>query len=430
LFDPTRPVPVPLDSRSRIAVALALAFTAVVGVASVNPDPEAPIPLTTVESLPLPALAGATGHPDESVVVWDVLGRGDTLFVALARLGILDPAAAQHLRHARDARPFVDAAPGTLLRAVRTGEGMMLELAYISAAGRTFVMTRDGDKFRVTRDDAPARQDVALRTGPVGPSIFKSFADAGVPRTVADQVIRIFSRQFDLHAVAGEIERFAVVFDRQTHGLSERPGRVLGVELVRAGKPYRAFWFAPEGGGRGDYFGPEGFSLEREFLPAPLEYTEITSWFGVSRQIGRRWQSAHPGIDYAAPIGTPVHATADGTVEFLGAQGGYGNLVVLKHRATLSTYYAHLHGFAEGLVPGTRVRQGELVGYVGRTGWATGPHLHYELRVDDKPVNPEEHVPVAEALSDPERIARFRQATAPLAAKLDLLGVGPLARFE
>ena len=423
-------MPILLPTRSNVAVAVALALTAVVGVASVNPDLEAPQALTTVESLSLPALAAGTSDADESVVVWDVLGRGDTLFVALARLGVLDPAAEQYLRRAREARPFVEAAPGALLRAVRTGDGAMLELAYTSSAGRSFVLSRDGEKFRVTRDNAPARQDVELRTGPVGRSIFKSFADAGVPRNVADQVIRIFSRQFDLHAAAGEIERFAVVYEKHTHGLSERPGRVLGVELVRAGKSYRAFWFAPDRNGQGDYFGPEGFSLEREFLPAPLEYTEITSWFGVSRQIGRRWQAAHPGIDYAAPIGTPVHATADGTVEFLGVQGGYGNLVVLKHRGTLSTYYAHLNGFAEGVAPGTRVRQGELLGYVGRTGWTTGPHLHYELRVDDKPVNPEEHVPVAEALADPERIERFRAGTAPLAAKLDLLGVGPLARFE
>jgi murein DD-endopeptidase MepM/ murein hydrolase activator NlpD len=345
-------------------------------------------------------------------------------------MGVIDPAAEQFLRRAREARPLVEAATGTVLRAVRTGNGDLLELAGTNAAGRTFVMTRDGERYRVTRDDTAPEVRLELRSGPVGNSIFRSFAEAGVPRTVADQVIRIFSRQFDLHRVAGEIDRFAVVYEHRVTGLESRPGRLLGVELVRECKPYRAFWFATGPNGQGDYFGPEGFSLEREFLPAPLEYTEVTSWFGVSRQIGRRFQQAHPGIDYAAPIGTPVHATADGTVDFLGVQGGYGNLVILKHRGTLSTYYAHLNGFAEGLKAGSRVRQGELLGFVGRTGWTTGPHLHYELRVDDQPVNPEEYVAVAEALSDPDRIGRFRAETGPIAAKLDLLGVGPLARFQ
>jgi murein DD-endopeptidase MepM/ murein hydrolase activator NlpD len=420
----------PHHPRSRLAVAGALALTAVVGVASVNPDATAPPALTTVEALALVPASVMVPDADESVLVWDVLSRGDTLFMALSRLGVLDPEADRFLRRAREAKPLVDAAPGAMLRAVRTGTGMLLELAHTTAAGRTFVLSRDGGTFRVTRDDAPARRDLQMRAGSVGPSIFRSFADAGVPREVANQVIRIFSQQFDLHVVADEIERFAVVYERQVNGLSDRPGRLLGVELVRSGKPYRAFWFPIGGNGQGDYFGPEGFSLQREFLPAPLDYTEITSWFGVSRQIGRRFQSAHPGIDYAAPTGTPVHATADGVVEFVGRQGGYGNLVVLRHRGTLSTYYAHLDGFVAGLEHGARVRQGELVGYVGRTGWATGPHLHYELRVDDKPVNPEEFLAVAEALADPERIARFRSETAPVAAKLDLLAVGPLARFE
>jgi murein DD-endopeptidase MepM/ murein hydrolase activator NlpD len=416
--------------RSQIVIAVALACSAVVGVASVSPDAEAPTRLVTVEALPLPLSPAGLSDVDESLVLWDVFGRGDTVFVALARLGVIDPPVEQFLRKSAEARPLLEAAPGTFLRAVRTVGGDLLELAYTNAAGRTFVLTRDGTRFRVSHHAAEVSAQLALRTGPVGASLFKSFADAGVPRSVAGEVVRVFSKQFDLHAVADEIERFAVVYEQRVTGATARPGRLLGVELVRAGKPYRAFWFASAPGAPGDYFGPEGFSLEREFLPAPLEFTEVTSWFGVSRQIGRRFQAAHPGIDYAAPIGTPVHATAGGEVEFLGRQGGYGNLVVLRHRGTLTTQYAHLDAFAAGLAAGTRVRQGELIGYVGRTGWTTGPHLHYEMRVEDKPVDPEAYVPVADALADPARIARFLQDTAPVAAQLDLLGTGVVARFE
>jgi murein DD-endopeptidase MepM/ murein hydrolase activator NlpD len=411
------------------ALAAVLTLSAVVGVASVDRG-DAPPRAWLTESLPLAgSLPGAT-EADDGLVVWDVLSRGDTLFVALARLGVVDPAAERFLRTSRDAKPMLEAAAGAYLRAVRTVQGDLLELAYTSPAARTYVMTRDGERYRVTRSELPADTEMRYVSGTLGKSIFQSFAEADVPRPVVDQVLRIFSKQFDLHAVASELERFSVVYEDRSVGTTRKPGRVLGVELIRAGKPYRAFWFAPDGKGAGDYYGPEGFSLEREFLPAPLEFTEVTSWFGQTRQIGRRFQAAHPGIDYAAPIGTPVHATADGTVEFAGRQGGYGNLVVLKHRATLTTHYAHLSDFAPAVAVGTRIRQGELLGYVGMTGWTTGPHLHYELRIDDKPVNPEEQGIVAEGLADPGRMDAFRERTEPVARRLDLLATAAIARFE
>lgn len=325
------------------------------------------------------------------------------------------------------------AAPGAMLRVTRRGSGELVDLSYTTPGGDVYRLSREGDRFKVARNKGGNEiVETRFRSGVGGGSLFASFADAGLPKPVAEQVLRIFSKQFDLHAAAREIDRFAVVYEERVSGAVARPGRVLGVEVVRKGKPYRALWFQAGQGRAGDYYTPEGFTLDREFLPAPLEFTEITSWYGKTRQLGRRYQASHPGIDYAAPIGTPVHATADGEVELpSGPQvTGYGKVVVVKHRGSVSTLYAHLDAFAPGLQPGMRVRQGELIGFVGMTGWTTGPHLHYEVRVDGKPVNPEDAGVIAADMEQPERVSAFRVQTAPAARTLDLLADVAPARFE
>ena len=423
----------PQSRKKLLAIAVAaLTLPAVVVTAAVDSVPTPPVSLSVMTPVAVePAAVGAID--DESLVVApEFLARGDTLFAALARLGVLDASAERFLRSSPEASAMRRAAPGALLRVTRRGGGELMDLVYVTPSGETYQLTRDGDKFKVSRKPTAEVVETRFRSGIGGPSLFASFADAGLPRPVAEQVLRIFSKQFDLHATAREIDRFAIVYEERVAGALSRPGRVLGVEVVRKGKPYRALWFQPEPGRTGDYYTPEGFTLDREFLPAPLEFTEITSWYGQTRQIGRRFQASHPGIDYAAPLGTPVFATADGEVELpTGPQvTGYGNVVVIKHRGKLSTLYAHLDSFAPEVQAGMRVRQGELIGFVGRTGWATGPHLHYELRLDGKPVNPEEAGVVAAEMEKPERVSAFRVQTAPANRTLDLLADAAPGRFE
>ena len=401
--------------------------------ASVDSSTVLPASESILESVPLSPIPVGVVDDASIIVAPDFLSRGDTLFAALARLGVLDASAERFLRASPEASVMRQAAQGALLRVTRRGNGELVELAYTTPAGETYRLSRDGDRFKVARNKQAAESvETRFRSGTGGTSLFAAFANAGLPKPVAEQVVRIFSKQFDLHAAAREIDRFAVVYEERVAGAVARPGRVLGVELVRAGKPYRALWVQPAPGRAGEYYTPEGFTLNREFLPAPLEFTEITSWYGQTRQIGRRFQASHPGIDYAAPIGTPVHATADGEVDLpVGPQvGGYGKVVVIKHRANVSTLYAHLDSFAPGLQPGMRVRQGELIGFVGMTGWTTGPHLHYEFRVDGKPANPEDAGVVAAEMDQPERISAFRIQTAPASRTLDLLADTSLARFE
>ena len=208
-----------------------------------------------------------------------------------------------------------------------------------------------------------------------------------------------------------------------------KSGRVLAAEFINQKKSYRAVWFQDKEG-HGGYYTPEGKNLRKAFLRSPLEFSRITSGFAMRlHPILQKWR-AHRGIDYGAPTGTRVKATSDGVVAFAGRQGGYGNMVVLRHGGGVTTVYGHLSRFANGIRKGTRVGQGEVVGFVGQTGLATGPHLHYEFRVNNQYRNPlTVAFPAARPVA-PERIAAFRLVAEPLAARLDLLASTNLALLE
>jgi murein DD-endopeptidase MepM/ murein hydrolase activator NlpD len=199
---------------------------------------------------------------------------------------------------------------------------------------------------------------------------------------------------------------------------------------VNQGKAYQAVWFQ-HADGRGDYYTPDGKSIKKAFLRSPLEFSRISSGFTEARYhpILQRWR-AHKGTDYAAPTGTGVKATSDGTVETAGYDRGYGNVVVLRHQQRYTTLYGHLSGFARGITRGARVSQGQVIGYVGSTGLATGPHLHYEFRVDDVHQDPERvAMPDAPPITSEKR-ASFEGVARPMAERLALLRQTNLARLD
>jgi murein DD-endopeptidase MepM/ murein hydrolase activator NlpD len=212
-------------------------------------------------------------------------------------------------------------------------------------------------------------------------------------------------------------------------GRAIKSGRLLAAEFINKGKSYRAVWFQ-DSEGNGGYYTPEGKNVRKAFLRSPLEFSRVSSGFSMRfHPILQQWR-AHKGIDYAAPSGTHVKATADGVVESVGRQGGYGNFVTLKHQGGFSTSYAHLSSFARGLRKGTRVHQGDVIGNVGMTGWATGPHLHYEFRVNDQVRNPlTVALPSALPISA-QQLAAFSNVSAPLATELNLLKNTNLALLE
>ncbi|MGH8730052.1 MAG: M23 family metallopeptidase, partial [Burkholderiales bacterium] len=238
--------------------------------------------------------------------------------------------------------------------------------------------------------------------------------------SVAIQLAEIFSSDVDFHQDLRKSDSFAVAYEVFYFvGEPIRSGRVLAAEFVNAGDVYQAVYFEdPEG--RGGYYTPEGKNLRKAFLRSPLEFSRITSGFSRARfhPVLRTWR-AHKGVDYAAPTGTRVRATADGVVKVAERQNGYGNVVILEHQSKYTTLYGHLSRFA--VRKGEHVQQGEVIGYVGKTGLATGPHLHYEFLVDGRQQNP---LRVATPSSPPitsQLRAAFDEKAASLAKRLEEL---------
>jgi murein DD-endopeptidase MepM/ murein hydrolase activator NlpD len=201
-----------------------------------------------------------------------------------------------------------------------------------------------------------------------------------MPDVVAVQMAEIFAGDIDFHRSLRKGDRFHVVYEAlEADGELLKTGRVLAAEFVNAGKSIGAIWFQ-ELGKKGGYYTARGESLRKAYLTSPLEFSRVTSGFKMRfHPLLNKWR-AHLGVDYAAPTGTPARTVGDGTVEFAGWQNGYGNVVIVKHRSNHTTLYAHLSKVS--VRKGQSVSQGQTIGNVGSTGWSTGPHLHFEFRID------------------------------------------------
>jgi murein DD-endopeptidase MepM/ murein hydrolase activator NlpD len=269
-----------------------------------------------------------------------------------------------------------------------------------------------------------------MKSGEIRSSLFAATDDAGIPDNVAVQLTEIFGTEIDFHRELRRGDRFSVVYETiYHHGQPLRAGRVLAAEFVNDGKSHKAVYYAAAASG-GAYHTPDGKSRRAAFLRSPLEVSRITSGFAMRRHpIMQDWR-AHKGVDYAAPTGTRVKATADGVVDFAGRQNGYGNIIVLKHHGRYSTHYGHLNAFAPGMKKGSRVSQGDVIGYVGATGWATGPHLHYEFRIDNVHQNPLSAALPVEIPLDGAALAEFRRQSEPLMARIELVRSTQIALLD
>jgi len=231
----------------------------------------------------------------------------------------------------------------------------------------------------------------------------------------------VFGGDIDFYLDLRRGDRFAVVYElRYVDGEPVGPGRIVAAEFENRGRTLRAFRWRLDDGDEG-YYGDDGAPLRKAFLRSPMEFSRVTSGFSAARfhPILQTWR-AHKGVDYGAPAGTPVRATGDARVVFAGRQGGYGNVIELRHRGQFSTLYAHLSRFAPQVKAGIRVAQGEVIGYVGQTGWATGPHLHYEFRVAGEQRNPLTVALPGGAPLAPTQRGAFAESIVPAAAQLAL----------
>ena len=359
--------------------------------------------------------------------------RGETLAALFSRLGIEDAAALRFAQTETAARPLVRLPPGRFVQAAITADGQLDWLKVYSAGeldgalatARTLTLARDPEvesTFRVAEADMALERRLELRAGEVRVSLFGATDEAEIPDAIARQMIDALESEIDFHRDLRRGDRFRVIYESlYSSGEYLRAGRLLAVEFENAGKRVSAYWFA-NGSRHGNFYAADGRSLKRAFLRSPLEYTRVSSGFSSSRIhpiFG--YDAAHRGVDYAAAAGTNVRSIADGVITFAGWQRGYGNTVEVQHDGKHATLYAHLQSITPGLRQGVRIGQSDSVGSVGMTGWATGPHLHFELKVHDVNVNPlTADLPVSEPLAAAQ-LTHFARIAAPLRAQLGLL---------
>ncbi len=380
---------------------------------------------TVVEQL-APAIALATPSENEIFIREERVQRGDSVSSLLTRLGVQDDEAFRFLRADKTSQTlFRQLRPGKVVTAHVNLSGELQTLIYpLNTSERALFIERHDGKLQAAERTLSLETQTQMKSGEIQFSLFGATDEAGVPDGIAMQMIELFGSDIDFHRDLRKGDRFSVVYETQTHlGKPLRSGRILAAEFVNSGKTYRTVWFNDgHNEGKGSYYTPEGKSLRKAFLRSPLEFSRISSGFTPARfhPVFQTWR-AHKGVDYAAPTGTRVKSTADGTVDFVGNQTGFGRVVILKHQTRYSTVYGHLSGFAAGLRKGSRVTQGEVIGYVGSSGWATGPHLHYEFRIDNEQRNPlSVALPTAQPLTS-QQLTAFRSQAQSWLARLELI---------
>ena len=268
---------------------------------------------------------------------------------------------------------------------------------------------------------APLVGQVRLASGTIRSTLFGATDEARIPDAIAVQMAEIFAADIDFHRELRKGDTFSVVYEALTADgepvtWAPSTGRVLSAEFVNDGKAHQALWYA-DANGRGGYFGFDGQSKRRSFLASPMEFSRITSGFAMRMHPILQTLRAHRGVDYGAPTGTPVRSVGDGVVEFAGWQNGYGNVVKIEHGKERSTLYAHLSRI--DVRKGQRIEQGQYVGAVGSTGWATGPHLHFEFQIRGQHVDPLQIAKASEAVTI-EGAARAQFAALARSAKVQL----------
>lgn len=386
-----------------------------------------PVPVSTIVeqiTLPEPVLA-ESGEALMQSAFWQVdqVRKDDTLASLLARLNIRNENAIQYLRTAREASGLASQLrPGRTIQAKTTPDGDLLELQYQTSLDEALLIRRNESGYEARPGKLALEQQVQMRASTIESSLFAATDAADIPDSIALQLAEIFSSDIDFHLDLRKGDRFSVVYEA-SHSQGEliKAGQILAAEFVNDGNTYRALLFR-DSDGRSSYYTPDGKSLHKPFLRSPIEFSRISSGFSLARfhPVLQQWR-AHKGVDYAAPTGTGIKATADGTVSFIGTQGGYGNVVMLQHRNGISTVYGHLSRFAPGLRRGSSVAQGQIIGQVGMTGTATGPHLHYEFRVNGQHRDPlKVAMPSAVPLAK-DKLAVFGEQTQPWLDKLAVL---------
>ena len=430
---PGEPPARPASARPSRWWLVGIAALGLTGVAAFGLAPDTvvePVATTlTVRELALPAIADAAGG---AAPYWreERVRRGDTIGELLARAGVDDAELRALVRTDPVARALYQLKPGRPVRVATDADGALVELRFSPGATQMLSIRRDADGLRAFRGEADVETRVALKAGVIGNSLFGAADEIGLPDAITLALADAFSGDIDFYHDLRRGDRFSVLYETlHVDGEPAGAGRILAAEFENRGQVLRAFrWTASDG--TESYYTEDGRNARKAFLRSPMEFSRVTSGFTLARMhpILNTWR-AHRGVDYGAPAGTPIRATASGVVASAGRQGGYGNVVILRHGGAYSTLYAHLSRIAKGVTAGARVSQGDTIGYVGQTGWATGPHLHYEFRIGNEARNPQTiALPAAEPVPPSQRGA-FAAAIAPVVEELAVARRMPRAVF-
>jgi murein DD-endopeptidase MepM/ murein hydrolase activator NlpD len=402
-------------------------------VASLAPD-ASDLPVRTVveDVQPLPILGQFDALQSQAMRLYrsDTTRSADTAESLLKRVGVYDPRAAAFIRADAVVQQTLMGRAGRNVTVEASETNTLLKLSARwspedDGMFKRLTVEKTANGFQSKLETLPMTASSRLAGGTINTSLFAATDDARIPDTVAVQLAEIFAGDIDFHRALRKGDRFAVTYETlEGDGEPLRAGRVLSAEFVNAGKSFQAMWFQePVASGiaaastashtltKGGYYTLAGESLRRAFLASPMEFSRVTSGFKMRfHPILQTWR-AHLGVDYAAPTGTAVRSVGDGVVEFAGTQNGFGNVVMVKHRNNNVTVYAHLSRI--NVRTGQSVSQSQNIGAVGQTGWATGPHLHFEFRVNGAHKDPltiakqSESVPVTASAR-----AAFNQAAA------------------
>jgi murein DD-endopeptidase MepM/ murein hydrolase activator NlpD len=408
---------------TRTAVALQVGLFAAIAALALWPR-ESELTADSPPSTPAPRVAALPAAPPPVSVGFStievVVSRNDTMDRLFRRfeLNLSDLATLRDLPELRSQLDRLH--PGELLKIMHRG-GELVGLERKLSDSETLKVTRDAAGFVSDVLENPLEVHTRTASATIDSSLFQAAADARLSERVAFDLAEIFQYDIDFVLDIQPGDRFTVVYEEVFQdGVPLKTGNILAARFVNDGREYRAVRYI-DANGHGEYFTPDGRSLRKAFIRAPVQFSRISSRFNPARRhpVLNRIR-AHRGVDYAAPVGTPVRAAGDGRVRFVGRQGGFGNVIELEHGSGVVTVYGHLSRFKRDLQRGQRVDLGSVIGFVGMTGLATGPHLHYEYRVRGAHKNPQT-VPLPDASPIPasER-DRFLTATADFVNLLDL----------
>jgi murein DD-endopeptidase MepM/ murein hydrolase activator NlpD len=386
----------------------------------------------TIAPVGMEAQLEALAVHDISLYRSDVTRSNDTANSLLRRLNVSDPAAAAFLRSNVLAKTLLNGQGGKMVRVSSTASGKLDELTarYTTESPEMrdthftrLTVSKVAGQFSASVETVPLAAQVRLGSGTIKNSLFAATDASRIPDPVAVQMAEIFANDIDFRRELRRGDTFSVVYEALTADgepvtWNQSSGKVLAAEFISNGKPYSAVWFKETVSGKGAYFDMAGLSKIRSFLGSPMEFSRVTSGFAMRMHpILNTWKQ-HKGVDFGAPTGTDVRSVGDGVVDFAGKQSGYGNVIEIKHTHERSTLYAHLSRI--DVRQGQRIEQGTVIGAVGSTGWATGPHLHFEFKRAGMQVDPTDIAKSSETIAvSPAAKTRFAEMAMAVKAQLN-----------